>query len=95
MTLEEMLKRIQKLENELAEEKRKHYETNKKLNEVLMQLSIYQEKYGIERIKQIIPKSEKIDKLDNTINEVEETIKEEKKKKSTNKGKKYKMLNRI
>ena len=89
MTLEEMLKRIQKLENELAEEKRKHYETNKKLNEVLMQLSIYQEKYGIERIKQIIPKSEKIDKLDNTINEVEETIKEEKKKKSTNKGKKY------
>lgn len=93
MTQEQMLKRIQELENELAEEKRKHYETNKKLNEALEKLADYQQKYDIERIKQIIPKSEKIDKLDHTINEVEETIQKEKKEKSTNKGKKYKKVN--
>lgn len=79
MTKEEMLKKIQELEQELANEKRKHYETNLKLNEALLELSAYQEKYGIERAKQILPKTEKIEKLNNTINEVEEVIKEEKK----------------
>lgn len=90
MTKEEMLKKIQELEQELANEKRKHYETNLKLNEALLELSAYQEKYGIERAKQILPKTEKIEKLNNTINEVEEVIKEEKKARKTNKGKKYK-----
>lgn len=94
MTQEEMLKRIQELEsklknteNELANEKARHYKTNERLNEVLLELASYQEKYGIERIKQILPKNEKIENI--VINEVEEIIKEEKKEKKTNKGKKY------
>ena len=95
MTQEEMLKKIQELEsklknteNELANEKARHYKTNERLNEVLLELASYQEKYGIERIKQILPKNEKIDHI--VINEVEEIIKEENITKKTNKGKKYK-----
>ena len=94
MTQEEMLKRIQELENklkntenELANEKARHYKTNERLNEVLLKLASYQEKYGIERIKQILPKNEKIENI--VINETEEIIKEERKVKRTNKGKKY------
>ena len=94
MTQEEMLKRIQELEsklknteNELANEKARHYKTNERLNEVLLELASYQEKYGIERIKQILPKNEKIDYI--VINETEEIIKEENIIKKTNKGKKY------
>lgn len=94
MIQEEMLKKIQELEQKLAKteqalanEKAKHYKTNLRLNEVLIELAAYKEKYGIERIKQIIPRSEKIENI--VINEVEEIIKEEKKIKKTNKGKKY------
>ena len=54
---------------------------------MLLELASYQEKYGIERIKQILPKNEKIDHI--VINEVEEIIKEENIIKKTNKGKKY------
>lgn len=63
----------------------KFYETNVELNKALETISIYQEKYGIERIKQFIPKNEKLDNI--IINEVEDVIKQERK---TNKGKKYK-----
>ena len=84
----ELEKKLQETENELANEKARHYKTNERLNEVLLKLSAYQEKYGIERIKQILPKNEKIEKI--VINEVEEIIKEENKNKKTNKGKKYK-----
>ena len=73
----ELEKKLQETENELANEKARHYKTNERLNEVLLKLSAYQEKYGIERIKQILPKNEKIEKI--VINEVEEIIKEENK----------------
>ena len=59
-------------ENELANEKARHYKTNERLNEVLLKLASYQEKYGIERIKQILPKNEKIENI--VINETEEII---------------------
>ena len=36
------------------------YEANVKLNETLANLAAYQEKYGIELIKQFVPKNEKI-----------------------------------
>lgn len=88
MTQEEMLKRIHELEMELADEKARHYKTNERLNEVLLELSVYQEKYGIERTKQVLPKNEKIENI--VVNEIEEIIKEERKEKKTNKGKKYK-----
>ena len=87
----ELEKKLQETENELADEKAKHYKTNEKLNEVLLKLSIYQEKYGIERIKQIIPKNEKIEKI--VINEIEEVKKETKGERKTNKGKRYKKSN--
>ena len=88
MNNEVLLRRIEELERALAEEKAKNYKINEKLNKALLELSIYQEKYGIERIKQVIPKNEKIEKI--VINETEEIIKEEKERKKTNKGKKYK-----
>ncbi len=67
-----------------------NYDLNQKLNEALLIISNYQEKYNIERIKPFISKGEKIDNI--VINEVEETIKKDKqeKKTKTNKGKKYK-----
>ena len=43
MTKEEMLKRIQELENELEKTKVELYETNKKLNEALVKIANYQE----------------------------------------------------
>lgn len=105
MSNEELLKEIEllkskvsKLESEntsLLNEKdillKENYELNKKLNDALIIISIYQEKYNIERIKPFVSKSEKLEEI--VINEVEETIKkdkEEKKINKTNKGKKYK-----
>lgn len=87
MTKEEMLKRIQELENELEKTKVELYETNKKLNEALVKIANYQEKYDIERTRRFIPKGEKLNSI--IINETEEIIKEEKKERKTNKGKKY------
>ena len=92
MDNEALLQRIKELEEQLSKATKENeivlqklYETNKKLNKALETIAIYQEKYGIERIKQFIPKNEKLDKI--VINETEEIIKEIK---STNKGKKYK-----
>lgn len=66
------------------------YEVNKQLNEALLVISSYQEKYKIARTKQFIPATEKLDSI--VVNEVEENLKEQKeqkKTKQTNKGKKY------
>ena len=89
----ELLKIIKQLKNEiktLKDEKGKLevelYETNKKLNEVLLALASYQEKEKIERTRTFIPKGEKLNDI--VINEAEEIIKEKKRNK-TNKGKKY------
>ena len=92
MDNEALLQRIKELEEQLSKATKENeiviqklYEANIKLNKALETIAIYQEKYGIERIKQFIPKNEKLDKI--VINEAEEIIKETK---STNKGKKYK-----
>ena len=89
----ELLKIIKQLKNEiktLKDEKGKLevelYETNKKLNEVLLALASYQEKEKIERTRTFIPKGEKLNDI--VINKAEEIIKEKKRNK-TNKEKKY------
>ena len=66
------------------------YEANVKLNETLANLAAYQEKYGIELIKQFVPKNEKIDHI--VINETEEIIKEHKKTSKSRKSRKPKKL---
>ena len=100
MSNEELLKEIERLKNKVneLEEKnlsllnendtlmKKNYDLNKKLNEALMSIANYQEKYKIERTRIFIPNSEKIQDI--IINETEEIIKKERK---TNKGKKYKL----
>ena len=65
----------------------KIYETNVKLEEALLKIKTYEEKYNIEKTRVFIAKTEKLENI--VINEVEEVIKEEKKEKITNKGKKY------
>ena len=85
--LEEARKYIKQLKQEKEEVLVQLYETNKKLNEALLVISTYQEKYNIARTKEFIPSTEKLDTI--VINEVEETIKKQKEGKKTNKGKKY------
>jgi len=99
MDNEALLQRIKELEAQLESANKeivaankkteyymqKFYDTNIELNKALEKIAIYQEKYGIERIRQFIPKNEKIEDI--IINEVEDVIKKEK---TTNKGKKYK-----
>ena len=75
MNLEEALKKIAELEKENEKKDNEIYQLNKKLNEALIEISIYQEKYGIERTRQFIPKNEKLETI--VINEAEEIIKEE------------------
>lgn len=86
--LEQRIKELEALLKKETQEKeyymQKFYDANVELNKALETISIYQERYGIERIKQFIPKNEKIDNI--IINEVEDVIKQEHK---TNKGKKY------
>lgn len=85
--LEALKKENEKLKNENQVKDVKIYETNKKLEETLLILQAYEEKYNIERTKIFIPKTEKLDKI--VINETEEILKEEKQKRKSNKGKKY------
>lgn len=85
--LEEARKYIKQLKQEKEEVLVQLYETNKKLNDALLVISTYQEKYNIARAKEFIPSTEKLDTI--VINEVEETIKKQKEDKKTNKGKKY------
>ncbi len=75
------------LEDKLAKKEAELYETNKKLNDALLSISLLQEKEKIERTRTFIPKGEKINDI--VVNEAEETLKEEKKVRKTNKGKKY------
>ncbi|MCI5631955.1 MAG: IS66 family transposase [Bacilli bacterium] len=76
---------LRKQEYMLQEKDLKIYETNMKLEQALLIIQNYEEKYNIERTKIFIPKTEKLEDI--VINETEEVIKEQRK---TNKGKKYK-----
>ena len=76
---------LRKQEYMLQEKDLKIYETNMKLEQALLIIQNYEEKYNIERTKVFIPKTEKLEDI--VINETEEVIKEQRK---TNKGKKYK-----
>lgn len=86
--LAEAKKEIEALKKSKEDEKQTSmheiYKLNQELNAALLTISIYQEKYNIERTKPFIPKSEKLESI--VINETEEIIKEVRK---TNKGKKY------
>lgn len=98
-TNEELIKIIESLEKEnqrlkqihendqkkIQEQELEIYEKNIKLEQALLVIQNYEEKYKIERTRIFIPKTEKLDKV--VINETEEIIKKERK---TNKGKKYK-----
>ncbi len=86
--LAEAKKYIKQLQQEKEEALVKLYETNKKLDEALLTIATYQEKYKIERTRKFIPATEKLESI--VVNEVEENLKEQKKEKKTNKGKKYK-----
>ncbi len=86
--LAEAKKYIKQLQQEKEEALVKLYETNKKLDEALLKIAAYQEKYNIERTKKFIPATEKLESI--VVNEVEENLKKQKKEKKTNKGKKYK-----
>lgn len=77
-------KKIKEQEIELQKQKEEIYGVNKKLEEALLMIQSYEEKYNIERTRIVIPKTEKLEKI--LINETEEIIKEQKK---TNRGKKY------
>lgn len=85
--LETLKKAYKKLQNENQKKDVIIYETNKKLENTLLILQAYEEKYNIERTKVFIPKTEKLDKI--VINETEEILHEEKVKRKSNKGKKY------
>lgn len=79
--LKEMHKSDQKI---IDEQKTEIYETNKKLEQALLIIQNYEEKYNIERTRIFIPKTEKLDEI--VINETEEIVKQARK---SNKGKKY------
>lgn len=83
---------ISSLTKEKDEILKNFYVINKKLNEAVKRIQIYEEKYHIEQTRRFISKSEKINDI--VINEPEEIIKE-KRKRTTNIGKKYKTLKNI
>lgn len=85
--LEEARKYIKQLEQEKEKISVELYETNKKLNDALLVIATYQEKYDIARTKKFIPSTEKLDSI--VINEVEETLKKQQESKKNNRGKKY------
>lgn len=85
--LEEARKYIKQLEQEKEKISVELYETNKKLNDALLVIATYQEKYDIARTKKFIPSTEKLDSI--VINEVEETLKKQQENKKNNRGKKY------
>lgn len=76
---------LREQEVKLQEKDLKIYDTNLKLEQALLIIKNYEEKYNIERTKVFIPKTEKMEDI--VINETEEVIKEQRR---TNKGKKYK-----
>lgn len=56
----------------IDEQKTEIYETNKKLEQALLIIQNYEEKYNIERTRIFIPKTEKLDEI--VINETEEIV---------------------
>ena len=63
---------LRKQEYMLQEKDLKIYETNMKLEQALLIIQNYEEKYNIERTKVFIPKTEKLEDI--VINETEEVI---------------------
>ena len=61
-------KKIKEQEIELQKQKEEIYDVNKKLEEALLMIQSYEEKYNIERTRIVIPKAEKLDQNNYLLN---------------------------